>query len=145
MDAFEFSRQAIKTCSEYSFIQRLEILLLDEPVAKIKAEVVDNIFINIFYNAETLKLSFSLINGNRRIFGADNLMNWHMHPFENPELHVETAAVSLADFLDVLLQNQDKWRLPKYVRRSSQFLQTRYDRLMGEESHLIHAFYPACG
>jgi hypothetical protein len=98
MNAFEFSKQAIHGCSKFSFVQEIEIQLLDEPVVKIKAFIDANTFINIFYNAETLKYSFALVRNNKRIFGADNTRNWHIHPFENPDSHLETTEMSLADF-----------------------------------------------
>src|SRR4030067_488835 len=65
---------------------------------------------NIYkYNAETNKYSFALISGNERIFGADNLRFWHIHPFEDPESHIETAPVSLLDFLDMLTSSKEEW------------------------------------
>ena len=109
MDAFEFSKQAINTCSKYAFSQSIELQLLDEPVVKIKAIVDVDTFINIFYNAETAKYSFALIKHNRRIFGVDNTRNWHIHPFENPESHIETVEMSLSDFLEMLASNKGKW------------------------------------
>ncbi len=41
MNAFEYSKYTIELCSKYDFIQSIEILLLDEPVVKIKATVDD--------------------------------------------------------------------------------------------------------
>ena len=109
MEAFEFSKHAIALCSQHDFIRSIEIQLLDEPVVKIKAIVKDDAFINIFYNAETLKYSFALIKNDRRIFGVDNARNWHIHPFENPDNHEETNNISLKDFLDILYSNKEKW------------------------------------
>lgn len=87
----------------------IEMQVLDEPVVKIKAEINSDTFINIFYNAETAKHSFALIKQGKRIFGIDNTRNWHIHPFENPENHLETTNTSLLGFLDVLASNKDKW------------------------------------
>lgn len=109
MNAFEFSREAIRLCSEFSFIIGVEILLIDEPVAKIKAVMEEDTFINVFYNAETSKYSFALIKNNKRIFGVDNTKRWHIHPFENPESHTETTVMSLLDFFKILESNKDKW------------------------------------
>jgi len=109
MNAFEFSREAIRLCSEFSFIGGVEILLIDEPVAKIKAVINKDTFINIFYNAETSKYSFALIKNNKRIFGIDNTKRWHIHPFANPESHTEATAVDLLDFLRMVKANKDKW------------------------------------
>lgn len=109
MNAFDFSKQVIETSSHYDFISEIEILLLDEPVVKIRAIIHGSLFIDIFYNAETGKYSFALIRNNDRIFGADNLRFWHIHPFEDPESHIETAPVSLSGFLEMLKTNKDKW------------------------------------
>ena len=109
MDAFEFSKQAIASCANHSFIHEIEIQLIDEPVAKIKAIIDGDTFINIFYNAETSKYSFALIRGNKRIFGADNARSWHTHPFESPDSHIESSEMSLSDFLNVPASNRDKW------------------------------------
>jgi hypothetical protein len=109
MNAFDFSKHAINVCAKYNFIQGIEIQLLDEPVVKIKVAINDDTFINIFYNAETVKYSFALIKNNERIFGADNTKSWHMHPFENPDSHVESSVVSLSDFLEILESNKNKW------------------------------------
>jgi len=37
MNAFDFSKEVVNVCSRYAFIKGVEIQLLDEPVAKIKA------------------------------------------------------------------------------------------------------------
>ncbi len=109
MDAFEFSKYTINSCSEYSFIQSIEIQLIDEPIVKIKAVISNDVFINIFYNAETKKYSFALIKEGRRIFGIDNARNWHIHPFENPDNHLKTTNTSLLDFLKILASHKNKW------------------------------------
>jgi len=36
-------------------------------------------------------------------------MPWHIHPFEDPESHIETAPVSLLDFLEMLKTYKEKW------------------------------------
>ena len=40
MNAFEFSKWVIQTCTEYDFVHSIEILLLDEPVVKINGFLV---------------------------------------------------------------------------------------------------------
>lgn len=108
MKAFEFSKDIIEISSRYDFIQGIDIILLDEPVVKVRLVLNDSIFIDIFYNAETCKYSFALIKYNKRIFGADNLRGWHMHPFENPEAHAESDPVTLENFLDMIAGNIEK-------------------------------------
>lgn len=109
MNAFDFSKQVIETSSHYDFINEIEVVLLDEPVVKIRAIIHSGIFVDVFHNAETGKYSFALIRDNDRIFGADNLRFWHIHPFENPDSHIETTPVSFSDFLEILKSSKDKW------------------------------------
>jgi hypothetical protein len=110
MNALDFLKEAIKTLSEYDFISSIEIQLLDEPVAKIKTVLTGNSFMTIFYNAETRRTSFALIKNNKRIYGADNTKNWHVHPFESPDSHIETEPVILTEFLETLSSNRSKWQ-----------------------------------
>ncbi len=109
MTAFEFSKYAIRLYSRYDFIKAIEILMLDEPVVKIKAIINERNFISVFYNAETQKYSFALIKDNKRIFGADNTRKWHIHPFEAPNSHKESHSMGLEEFLEILKDNKDKW------------------------------------
>ncbi|MBI4745064.1 MAG: hypothetical protein HY786_00600 [Deltaproteobacteria bacterium] len=108
MTAFEFSKDIIETCSRYDFIKGIDILLLDEPALKVRAVLNESIFIDVFYNAETCKYSFALIRDNKRIFGADNLRGWHIHPFENPDEHIDSDPVSLENFLNMIRANMEK-------------------------------------
>ncbi len=47
------------------------------------------LFVDIYFNAENGRLDFTLIHNNKRVFGYDNLKNWHRHTHENPEKHIE--------------------------------------------------------
>lgn len=109
MTAFDFSKEAVTLCSKYNFIQGIDIQLLDEPVVKIKAVINGDTFINIFYNAETSKYSFTLIKNNKRIYGVDNAKTWHIHPFDAPDSHITASNISLGEFLETLTSNRDKW------------------------------------
>ena len=33
-------------------------------------------------------MDFALIQNSKRIFGYDNLKEWHYHPYENPSEHI---------------------------------------------------------
>ena len=87
----------------------LEPLLLEEPVLKLRVHVGTSLFIDVFYNAETGKTSFALIQDGQRIFGADNTRGWHRHPFESPEQHCPCEATSFASFLQQVEDNQARW------------------------------------
>lgn|SRR5574341_161570 len=108
MNAFEFAKQVIGHCSSRAFIRGVEILLLDEPVVKIKSVIDDKTHISIFFNADTVKYSFALIKNDRRIFGADNVGGWHVHPFEDPESHQDSDEITFTRFLDIVGENRDR-------------------------------------
>lgn len=57
-------------------------------------------FIDVFHNEHTGTTAFTLIYKDRRIFGADNTGGWHIHPFDNPDLHIPIPkAISFAGFV----------------------------------------------
>lgn len=109
MNIFEFSQEIIDTCALTDFIKTLETVLFDEPIAKFRAKISDNSFIEIFFNSETDKHSFALIKNDRRIYGVDNTKDWHIHPFESPNAHVPSQPTSFKEFIKALEDSKNKW------------------------------------
>ncbi len=109
MSIFEFSKEVIDTCALTDFVKDLEILIFDEPVAKLRAHIDKNTFIETFFNSDTGKYSFALIKNNTRIFGIDNTKDWHIHPFESPEAHLPFHSISFKDFVEAIEENKSKW------------------------------------
>ena len=68
----ELYRQIVHTCVRSAVITGIELLLLEEPVLKLRAHLGTLAFLDIFFNEETGKTSFALIKDGQRIFGADN-------------------------------------------------------------------------
>ena len=54
---------------------------------KIRIELNDRTFIDIFYNPKNDRADFAFICKNQRIFGYDNLGGWHRHSVEDPKTH----------------------------------------------------------
>lgn len=54
---------------------------------KIRILVTEKLFIDIYYNSANNRTDYALINDKKRIFGCDNVGDWHIHPLENPEEH----------------------------------------------------------
>lgn len=44
--------------------------------------------IDIYFNTQTNRKDFSLIYRNNRIYGVDNLLEWHQHPYDDPTAHI---------------------------------------------------------
>ncbi|MBK8985808.1 MAG: hypothetical protein IPM39_06955 [Chloroflexi bacterium] len=100
LNAIEFARSVQNACHESAHILSYNVQILDDTVVKIRVALSGDAFIDVFYNADTGKCSYALVQQNIRIFGADNaFIGWHKHPFKNPEQHIVCAEVSFADFL----------------------------------------------
>jgi hypothetical protein len=109
MKALIFLQDVIDVCSPIEFVKTIDIILLDEPVAKARIAIESNIFIEVFFNAETHKYSFALIKNDERIYGIDNTRGWHIHPFENSTSHSPTEETTFSQFIQVIKQTKDKW------------------------------------
>lgn len=109
MNALIFLQNVIDVCSKFEFVKTIDIILLDEPVAKARIEIESNIFIEVFFNAETQKYSFALIKNDERIYGIDNTKGWHIHPFENPKSHSPTEEMTFSQFMQMIEQTKGKW------------------------------------
>jgi hypothetical protein len=67
---------------------RIEFLLKTPKSLKARVYLDDNCFIALRYNARNNRIDVALIKDERRIFGYDNLKQWHFHPYENPSGHI---------------------------------------------------------
>lgn len=53
----------------------------------LRINIAEEIFVEVYYNTENQRQSYTLVNDGQRAFGCDNLLGWHYHPRENPENH----------------------------------------------------------
>ncbi|MFA4820468.1 MAG: hypothetical protein WC613_05950 [Candidatus Aenigmatarchaeota archaeon] len=97
--ASEFSKEIIRICSESKIVNIWDVKIYEDIVTKIRIFLTDKSFIEVYYNFETGKISFAWIRNNKRVYGADNLAYWHLHPIENPEDHVKSDEISFTQFL----------------------------------------------
>ena len=56
-------------------------------------------FIDVFFNCRNQRTDLTVIEGDRRIFGCDNLGGWHRHPAEAPDRHEACEEPTLESFL----------------------------------------------
>jgi len=106
---WEAYRHIIDASVQSAVVTGIEVLLLDTPVLKLRAHVAMRAFIDVFYNAETGKTSFALIQDGRRIFGTDNTRGWHLHPFDMPESHRPCEEMSFETFLRQVEHHREQW------------------------------------
>jgi len=99
----EFQHQIFKIAWSSSICDVPEVRRISPTSITIRVPItpVNFIFIEIFFNEQTDRVSFALIQEGQRIYGADNTGGWHIHPFDNPSNHKPIAtAMSFQDFLN---------------------------------------------
>ena len=53
-----------------------------------RVEIDEHTVIDVYFNANSGKTTYALVQMGKRIFGYDNFRGWHYHPIENPEEHI---------------------------------------------------------
>lgn len=84
------------------FVRYIEERTLDIDVLHVRVHLtLADTFINAFYNIETGKTAFALIQQGQRTYGVDNAkIGWHCHPFHAPEQHINCAPMTFVEFLE---------------------------------------------
>ncbi len=80
----------------------LKILYLDFTDVTLISRIgfSEDVFIQIYVNAEKEKTNMALIVAGERIYGIDNEGGfYHEHPFENPSFHSDTEQTGIEDFI----------------------------------------------
>lgn len=101
----DFASLIVSICNKYDFIIDFQLKIEDNVIVKSRIFLIDDSFIEVYYNFENGKTSFALIKNNNRIFGTDNLGFWHIHPFESPEKHIRSGEIKLEDFIKKIKSN----------------------------------------
>lgn len=93
-----------KYFSEY----RLEILLNTPRSFKANIHIGEKLFIAVRYNARNERMDFALIENGQRIFGYDNLKEWHYHPVEDPQGHIPCDKPSIEEVISKIKEVSEK-------------------------------------
>jgi hypothetical protein len=97
----EFENQVISACAASPIVVSVAVIGSGITWMRLRAYLIDESFIETFFNEATQKIAFARIKGGDRIFGADNTGGWHWHPLGAPEKHIPTSeAVSFPIFLE---------------------------------------------
>ncbi len=93
-----------QACRNIELVHYIEECLVDVDVLHVKVHLTTPAtFINVFFNLDTDKTAFALIQTNQRIYGMDNAkIGWHEHPFDNPRLHNACSPVTFTAFLQAV-------------------------------------------
>lgn len=96
----EFEIQVISACAASPVVISVANAGSGITWSRLRAYLVDESFIEAFYNETTQRTAFARIKEEKRIFGADNTGGWHWHTLDAPEEHVPTKGnVSFVEFL----------------------------------------------
>ena len=96
----EFESQMISACAASAIVVSVAYAGIGITWLRLRAYLIDESFIEAFFNETTQKTAYARIKEGKRIFGADNTGGWHLHPAEVPEEHIPTQeAVTFLDFL----------------------------------------------
>lgn len=73
----------------------IQFILRTSKSLKVNIILKKGIFVAVRYNSRNGRKDFALIEDDKRIFGYDNLKDWHHHPFHDPENHIECEEPSI--------------------------------------------------
>lgn len=94
-----FAQRVMDACADSDKVIGCAVLLYDVPVVKFRVDMTDSSFMDVFYNADTGKVSFAWIVGEQRVFGVDNTRGWHVHPLCDPVRHQAHPPMTFEEFL----------------------------------------------
>jgi len=78
----KFHEQLVVGLRKYLPGADLEITEMNMVRLKARYYIGISVFIDIFYAVRTEKVSFAVVQKGERIFGIDNLVCWHCHPWQ---------------------------------------------------------------
>lgn len=93
-----------------------EIQVLFQTKKSFKANIYlqKKVFIAVPYNARNERMDFALIKNHKRIFGYDNLKQWHYHPYDDPSQHIPCDPPSIEK---IILDIKENYELSKRRKR----------------------------
>jgi hypothetical protein len=101
MGVEEFLQQVLEAARSHAWIKRTDIQRGRQRV-KIRLWINDT-FVDVYFNAEKQIVSYAYIEGEERLFGANNMhVGWHVHPFGQEEKHDPSEPIAIGEFLTSL-------------------------------------------
>jgi len=103
----------VTVCSRSPVVAAYTVRTLDLDVLSLRVHLVDDSFLEVFYNVATRKTAFAVVIEGRRIYGKDNAkMGWHVHPLDDPQSHHPCDPASFEQFLAEV----ERFRFPSIQR-----------------------------
>lgn len=109
MSPEEFADEIISAIKELEFVDG-HSFVIEKSVLKGRIFLSDDKFMQVYVNTLTNSKSFTLIHSDQRIWGIDfdNLIGWHLHPLENPDLHLPIKEKNIVEIVQNLI---DIWNI----------------------------------
>jgi hypothetical protein len=109
MDASAFAAQLLQALGELTPVQQVS-LDAEGPVVRGQAFLEQGRFLAFYYNQATGTQALAFIEQGRRTWGIDydNLRGWHIHPMENPDLHLPTSPLTVAEIIQHFVEMLNK-------------------------------------
>jgi hypothetical protein len=100
MEAREFENQLKAEITQLDFVENIDVSV-EESVLDGRINLQYACYVKVYYRAEWLKFSFSLIVNNERKWGIDKdiINGWHRHSLENPKFHEPIAAQNITQII----------------------------------------------
>jgi hypothetical protein len=89
---------------DFAFLIAYEEIDRTAKAVKFCLSIASGLFVSVYVNAASGKVSLALVHNSQRVFGRDNQGGtWHLHPVSNPSHHdfgpAATRPVSLREFM----------------------------------------------
>lgn len=104
LDALTFAKNIIEEASSIKQVSDFDVDIQDNLIVKIRIYFTKLLFVDVFYNSDTEKTAYSLIDENKRFFGIDNTGSWHIHPFAELDTHKFCREISFEDFMKMVVK-----------------------------------------
>lgn len=105
MNISAFVEELLTALASLEAVERVTVQT-EGPIAKGRAYLTGEMFLNIYYNQATGTQAFALVKEKERVWGIDydNIRGWHLHPANAPDEHVAIESQSLLEVVEQLKQ-----------------------------------------
>ncbi len=66
----------------------------------LRITINEETFVDVYFNEETQRTDYALIHKGERVYGVDNLKDWHYHPFQAVEQHLPCPEPSVDEVFE---------------------------------------------
>jgi len=98
----EFIKEVLESAEEFPWIKRIEKVEKSRVHVKLRLWLNES-FVDVRYNSRTGSTSYAYIEGDKRLFGANNWkIGWHIHPYGEVKKHIPCNPLNIKEFLMML-------------------------------------------